>query len=395
MLGTTYGHGILRDYVVAFGTLFNDISIIRKNAAGDISTYVRVPLSYAPKERFIARLNQDPNLTRAVALTLPRMSFEMTTMNYAGERKLNTINKIYKFTDDSGVADLSRVFSPVPYDIGFSLHIYTKNTEDASNVVEQVLPFFTPEFTLSIKSMTDLAIKVDAPIVLNGISKEDTYEGGFEERRTLIWTLDFTLKGVLFGPIAANKGLIKKAFIEFYTPSQYSVETANALSSKKVSHGQPATTLPFNQIRLANTASKTQGYYEGATINVTSGPGTGVFGTERKITKYIGATQIANVSPAFSAAPTENSIYRLEFNIPDDEYNAGDINLGTQNAAKLASRVYLEAGMTANGIPTTNSELSVGVNFIDANDDYGIIETTTFFDSGMRRNLTTGQDEHN
>ena len=146
---------------------------------------------------------------------------------------------------------------------------------------------------------------------------------------------------------------------------------------------------------MANTSSKTQGYYEGATINVTSGPATGVFGTERKITKYIGDTQIANVSPAFSAAPTENSIYRLEFNIPDDEYNAGDINLGVENAAKLASRVYLEAGMTANGLPTTNSQLSVGVNFIDANDDYGIIETTTFFDSGMRRNLTTGQDEHN
>ena len=384
MLGVTYGHRILRDYVVAFGTIFNDISIIRRTSAGDISTYVRVPLSYAPKERFIARLNQDPNLTRAVALTLPRMSFEMTTMNYAGERKLNTVNKIRKIGATSNT--VASAFGPVPYDIGFSLHIYTRNTEDASNIVEQILPFFTPEFTITIKSMTDLAVKVDAPIILNGISKEDTYEGGFEERRTLIWTLDFTLKGLLFGPVSTTSGLIKKAYIEFYTPSQYSVETANALSSN---------TLPVNQIRLANTASKTQGYYEGATINVTSGPATGVFGTERKITKYIGATQIANVFPAFSTAPTGNSIYRLEFNIPDDEYNAGDINLGSQNAAKLASRVYLEAGMTANGLPTTNSQLTVGVNFIDANDDYGIIETTTFFDSGMRRNLTTGQDEHN
>ena len=178
---------------------------------------------------------------------------------------------------------------------------------------------------------------------------------------------------------------MKKYSVKLHTPSQYSVEVANA---------QFSNTLPTNQIRLANTASKTQGYYEGATINVTSGPGIGVFGTERKITKYIGATQIANVSPAFSAAPTENSIYRLEFNIPDEEYNAGDINLGVQNAAKLASRVYLEAGLTANGLPTSNSDLTIGVYFIDANDDYGVIETTTFFDSAMRRNLTTGQDEH-
>jgi len=387
MLGVTYGHGILRDYVVAFGTLFNNISIIRKKADGTVGTYVRVPLSYAPKERFIARLNQDPNLTRAVALTLPRMSFEMTTMNYAGERKLNTINKIYKFTDDSAAADLSRVFSPVPYDIGFSLHIYTRSTEDASNVVEQILPFFTPEFTVSIKSMTDLAINVDAPIILNGISKEDTYEGGFEERRTLIWTLDFTLKGVLFGPITANKGLIKKAYIEFYTPSQYSVESANARSTNSTS---------LTHIRLANTASAVGGFYKGATINIISGTAESTFGDQRRITEYIGSSQVANVSPAFSAIPDITSVYRLEFDIPDEEYDSGDINAGVQNAAKLASRVYLRPGLTSNGLPTTNDSpgISFEVDRIDANDDYGIIETTTFFDDGRRRNLITGLDEY-
>jgi len=394
MLGVTYGHGILKDYVVAFGTLFNNISIARKTAAGTIGTYVRVPLSYAPKERFIARLNQDPNLTRAVALTLPRMSFEMTTMNYAGERKLNTVNKIRKFTDSSNGTHISSAFGPVPYDIGFSLHIYTRTTDDASNVVEQILPFFTPEFTMSIKSMTDLAIKVDAPIVLNGISKEDTYEGGFEERRTLIWTLDFTLKGVLFGPVSASSGLIKKAYIEFYTPSQYSLETANARSTN---------TSALDQIRLASTASLVGGHYNGATINITSGTASGSFGDpQKRITGYFGPSQIANVYPAFSAAPDATSIYKLEFNIPDEEYDAGDISVGPRNAAKLASRVYLQPGLTEEGFPTTNTQyangysdpLSVDVTYIDANDDYGIIETTTFFDDGRRRNLITGLDEY-
>ena len=159
MLGVTYGHGILRDYVVAFGTIFNNVSVIREDPNSVQATrYLRVPLSYAPQERFLARLTQDPNLTRPPAIVLPRMSFEMTTMNYAGERKLSTVNKFRKYTNSSNATHLSSVFSPVPYDIGFSLHIYSRNTEDASNIVEQILPFFTPEFTVSIASMTSLGI---------------------------------------------------------------------------------------------------------------------------------------------------------------------------------------------------------------------------------------------
>ena len=386
MLGSTYGHGILRDYVVAFGTIFNDVSVIRTSDLA-ATTYVRVPLSYAPQERFLARLNQNPTLSRQEQITLPRMSFEMTTMNYAGERKLNTVNKIRKFTSTSNGTHISSMFSPVPYDVGFSLHVYSRNTEDASNIVEQILPFFTPEFTLTIKSVTDFNIPMDIPIILNSISKEDTYEGGFEDRRVLVWTLDITLKGMLYGPIKESGGLIKKAYIEFYTPSQYSVETANARStnSSSVSH-----------IRLANTASISDDYYVGATINITSGTSTGATGVHRRITSYVGASQTANVFPVFSSAPDTTSTYRLEFNIPDSEYNAGDILAGPQNAAKLASRVMLKPGMSATGMPISGdggSYTGVDIQYIDANDDYGVIETTTFFDSSIRRNLITGVDE--
>lgn len=381
MLGVTYGHGILRDYVVAFGTIFNDISVIR-TGAGLTTRYIRVPLSYAPQERFLARLNQDPNLSRQPAVVLPRMSFEMTTMNYAGERKLSSINRLRKMGATSNT--VYSVFTPVPYDIGFSVHIYTRNTEDASNIVEQILPFFTPEFTLTIKKMTDLELQSDTPIILNGISKEDNYEGGFDDRRTLIWTLDFTLKGVLYGPISSSSGLIKKAYIEFYTPSQYSVEVGTARS---------ANNLALNQIRLAANASTVGKFYDGATINVISGTAAGTDGLQRYVTQYVGSTQLANVSPAFVAPPDATSIYQLSFTIPDAEYDAGDVARGTRNAAKLASRVYLQAGLTANGLPTTNSYFSVNVNQIDANDDYGVIETTTFFDTGVRRNLLTGKDE--
>ena len=173
----------------------------------------------------------------------------------------------------------------------------------------------------------------------------------------------------------------------FYTPSQYSVETANARSTNSTS---------LTHIRLANTASAVGGFYKGATINITSGTAESTFGDQRRITEYIGSSQVANVSPAFSAVPDTTSTYRLEFNIPDEEYDAGDINAGSRNAAKLASRVYLEPGLTTNGLPTTNgsSDVLVEVDQIDANDDYGIIETTTFFDSGIRRNLITGLDEY-
>ena len=147
---------------------------------------------------------------------------------------------------------------------------------------------------------------------------------------------------------------------------------------------------------MADTASAIGGFYKGATINIISGTAESTFGDQRRITEYIGSSQVANVSPAFSAIPDTTSVYRLEFDIPDEEYDSGDINAGVQNAAKLASRVYLQPGLTTNGLPTTNgsSDVLVDVTYIDANDDYGIIETTTFFDDGRRRNLITGLDEY-
>tara|TARA_R110000824_G_scaffold49838_23_gene139732 strand:+ start:9736 stop:10929 length:1194 start_codon:yes stop_codon:yes gene_type:complete len=397
MLGKTFGHNTIRDYVVAFGTIFNDISIIRRNPDRTVESspvgslvsnpdkYVRVPLAYAPQERFLARLNQDPTISKSVAITLPRMSFEMTTMNYAGERKLGTTQRLVQ-AGSGEWNTVSSVYAPVPYDFGFSLHLYTRNTNDATSVVEQILPFFTPEFTLSIKSMTDVGIKVDVPIILNGISKDDNYEGSFDERRTLIWTLDFTLKGQLFGPVDSKSSLIKKAYIDFFIPSSYSILTGNALSIN--TNGQMYN-FGNNQIRLAANSSSIWHYYRGANLEITAGASKG---DQVKVISYNGTTKVANVAPNFTYLPNTTSQYSMQYYIPG-EHDDGSIQTGGSQAATTASRVTLEPGLTANGLPTSNSNLSISVDFINANDDYGIIKTVTFLDAGTRRNLTTGVDE--
>ena len=214
MLANTFSHGLIRDYVISFGTLFNNIKINRRAASGEDESTIAVPLTYAPQQRYIARINEDLALDKPVAITLPRMSFEMAGMTYASERKLNTINKIYKAKPLSANTQLYSSYAPVPYDFSFQLSIYTGNIEDGTHIIEQILPYFTPEFTVTLKSVSDLELNLDLPVILTSVTSEDTYEGGFEERRLITWTLDFTLKGNLLGYVK-DIGIINKASINF------------------------------------------------------------------------------------------------------------------------------------------------------------------------------------
>ena len=229
MLGTPFTHDMIRKYVVAFGTLFNNIKLQRPGTSD--TQWISVPLSYAPKEKWHARLT-DPNITQQVAMSLPRISYEMITANYAPERKMNTMNK-HVGLNASDDTKLRNMFAPVPYDFQFSLYVYTRNAADATNICEQILPFFTPEFTVTINDATDLNIDVDCPIILNGVNREDTYEGDFESRRIVTWTLDFTMKGLLFGPVQDSK-IIKKAYIDFFVPTPYDLLTGNAVSMNSI-----------------------------------------------------------------------------------------------------------------------------------------------------------------
>lgn len=234
MFGTTFGHGTLRKYVIFFGTLFNNVWLKRFNSSGNAVQNMKVPLNYGPREKFLARLDGNPEFDRQIAIQLPRMSFEMTNLYYDSQRKLPTINKVYA----ANTSDPRRAiyqYNPVPYNMEFTLSIMVKNAEDGTYIIEQILPYFTPEWTATLNINNDLGLKYDVPVILESVSSEDTYEGEFTQRRALIWTLTFTMKGYLFGPTKStgpSTKFIKDIDVNlFNVPVEQAVDTANSTNS--------------------------------------------------------------------------------------------------------------------------------------------------------------------
>lgn len=217
-----FGHGVfyfstIRKMVIYFGTIFNDLKITRTDATGDVVATLKIPLSYAPKDKMLARVDADPEITRQTAIYLPRMSFEMTGLAYDGARKLNTVSR-QVVKDNSNANKLKAQYNPVPYNFDFNLYVYVKNAEDGTKIIEQILPFFTPDWTATVNLIPEMNVAMDIPIILNSLSMEDTYDGSFEERRAIIWTLNFTVKGWIYGPIV-SKPIIKIANTQFFVPS--------------------------------------------------------------------------------------------------------------------------------------------------------------------------------
>jgi hypothetical protein len=214
MLGTYYYHQIIRKTIIAFGTVFNQIHIQHENANDSTISDMRVPLAYGPMQKFLARIEQQPELNKPIAMTLPRMSFEMTSIQYDSTRKAG-VTQTFKASDGT---NLKKVFMPVPYNIGFELNILTKLNDDALQIVEQILPYFQPSFNLTVDLIDSIGEKRDIPIVLDSVSFQDDYEGDFSTRRSLIYTLQFTAKTYLFGPIAdTTDGLIRKVQVDMYS----------------------------------------------------------------------------------------------------------------------------------------------------------------------------------
>jgi len=212
MLGTYHYHEIIRKTIIAFGTLFNDIHIKHKNDTKVISD-MKVPLAYGPTQKFLAKLEQQADLNKPVQITLPRMSFEMTSIDYDASRKTG-VTQTFRAVDGN---KMKKVFMPVPYNIGFELSILCKLNDDALQIVEQILPNFQPAFNLTVDLVESIGEKRDIPIVLNSVSFQDDYEGDFSTRRALIYRLQFTAKTYLFGPIADNpEGLIRKVIVDNY-----------------------------------------------------------------------------------------------------------------------------------------------------------------------------------
>jgi len=214
MLGTYFYHQNIRKTIIAFGNLFNNITVKSKDADGDTFSQIRVPLSYGPTQKFLARLEQQENLNKPIAITLPRISFEMNSLKYDPSRKTG-ITQTFKST---GSDDKTRkVYMPIPYNIGFELNIMTKFNDEVLQIVEQILPFFQPSFTVTIDMTDVIDEKKDVPIVLDSVSFRDDYEGDFSSRRLILYTLQFTAKTYLFGPISdSTDSLIRKVQVDMY-----------------------------------------------------------------------------------------------------------------------------------------------------------------------------------
>tara|TARA_B100001971_G_scaffold69919_1_gene64441 strand:+ start:400 stop:1200 length:801 start_codon:yes stop_codon:yes gene_type:complete len=215
MLGTQFYHETIRKIVISFGTLFNDISLVRKDNSGTIIQTMKVPLAYGPREKFLVRLREDADLTKQVAITLPRIGFEIKDLSYDPARKLSRVQK-FKKVKGANTKQLDTQYMPVPYNLDFELYIMAKQSDDALQIVEQILPYFQPDYTLTINDMSDMGIKKDVPIILNSISYEDSYDGDFTSRRALIYTLSFTTKFYLYGPVTSSK-VIKTVQVDQYT----------------------------------------------------------------------------------------------------------------------------------------------------------------------------------
>ena len=250
MLTNHFYHEIIRKTIVSFGTLFNNIEIQHTDKAGKVVSVIKVPISYGPQQKFLARITQGRDYSDGVGttLTLPRMAFEVMGMNYDSTRKVSTMQTFKAVNKKTN--KMIKGYMPVPYNINMQLSILAKLNEDAIQILEQILPYFQPAFNLTIDLVDVIGEKRDMPITLEGIQMEDSYEDDFLTRRALTYTLNFTCKTYLFGPIANNsEGLIKKVQADYYT------DTSNTKTAPRQVRYQavPAAIKDYNQDDTART----------------------------------------------------------------------------------------------------------------------------------------------
>ena len=206
---------ILRRTIIGFGTLFNNLTIKATNASDSVVSVTKVPLAYGPTQKFLARLEQSPDLNKSTAMTLPRMSFEFTGLTYDPSRKVTT-TQTFVVKDPNTGEETKKGFMPVPYNMQFELAIMCKLNDDALQIVEQILPYFRPAYNLSVELVEGIKEKRDVPVVLENITMEDDYTGDFKERRVLLYTLRFTAKTYMYGPVSsATRDIIKVAKVSY------------------------------------------------------------------------------------------------------------------------------------------------------------------------------------
>jgi hypothetical protein len=230
MFENPYYNGIIKQIVVGFGSLFSNIKIVRHDQSGNLIQTISVPIAYAPKEKWLVRTEQDPNLENNVFATLPRMGFEVTGYSYDSNRKVNR-NHYVNFKDGN---TNTRMHAPAPYNIEISLYAVTKGTEDGLCIVEQILPLFTPEYSLNFEAIPSMGIKESVPLVLNSVSVSDEFEGDFQTKRLVTHTFNFTAKANIYGSPQSNK-VITTVDVDVDT------KTINAGENKYTATGNPVT----------------------------------------------------------------------------------------------------------------------------------------------------------
>ena len=336
MLGTYFYHEILRKTVIGFGTLFNDINIRHRDASGTSFSNLKVPLAYGPIQKFLARIQQQPNLDREIALTLPRLSFELTGLQYDPSRKTGVTQT---FIANQG-GNVKKVYMPVPYNVTFELNVISKLNDDSLQIIEQILPYFQPSFNITINLISAIGEKKDVPIVMESITQNDQYEGGFDSRRLIIHTLRFTAKTYLFGPVAdSTDGLIKRVDVDYYT-------STNIKTAKRVQ-------------RYTATPKALQDYDDD---NATAVDGT----ISTKVTKI-------KVNASTDLTVGDRIIIGGEI-MYIEKINGQDVNVirGYDNTA-IAEH---EHGATVNVLNDADDVL------IESGDDFGFNETSSFFTDG-------------
>ena len=206
-------HQLVRKYVILFGNLFNNITIMRKDKdTGREIKRMKVPILYGPKDKYITRIESNPDLNRSTQITLPRISFEISSITYDATRKQNSLLKMAK---SDTASTTNSMYMGVPYDINFDLIVYARNIDDGWHIVEQIMPFFNPDYTFTAGTVPELGFLKDIPVVMNSINKDIQYEGNFDSVRYCYWTLSFTLKGYFYGPVTQPK-IIRKAITNIF-----------------------------------------------------------------------------------------------------------------------------------------------------------------------------------
>jgi len=273
-LFTSFYHGTIRKYVIAYGNLFNNIYVQRLDVNGNRIQTIAVPLAYGPREKWLARMAQDPNLDQEVQITLPRMGFEIQSLAYAPQRKLSSTLKNVKLkTSDYDRVDTQ--YTPVPYDINIMLSIFVRNADDGAQIVEQIVPYFRPEFTTNVILIPEMGITVDTPVVLQDVSIEDTYEGDFDTRRALIYNMNFQVKAYIYGPVS-NSGLIKRAITNLYQDTAADAPTLERITvtPSQYANGAPLfspSANPNSSVNISNISAESD---YGFTVDINSDPTT-------------------------------------------------------------------------------------------------------------------------